>query len=434
MAETIKVMIVDDIAETREQLRKLLSFDPDIEVIAMVGSGEEAVETVEEALPDVILMDVNLPGIDGIVATSRVIEKVPTVQVVMLSVQGETDYLRRAMMAGARDYLTKPPSADEMIDAIRRAYKLKQQMGTGSLRTSGVETQEVAPDRGRGRSGVLEGKIITVYSPKGGTGCTTVAVNLAIALRRLLGAEAKVCLIDGSLQFGDVSIFMKLQATRTLTDLAPHAEDLDPDLLNTVMVPHGSGVRVLVAPESPEQAEIFREGGVEESGANRRFKAILDFARSEFDYVIVDTGHQVDDILLAVMDVNDLMLLVTRPVIPEIRGARLFVQLLQKLDYDLERLTLLINGVDNKRMGIQPEAIERAMMPALAHLPLDERTALRSANLGEPVMMKGGRTDLGQAISELAERIHERVHASPEDEDEEASQEAQRRSGLGRLL
>jgi pilus assembly protein CpaE len=349
----------------------------------------------------------------------------------MLSVQGETDYLRRAMMAGARDYLTKPPSADEMIDAIRRAYKLKQQMGTGPLRT-GAEVPQAMPERGQ--TGALEGKIITVYSPKGGTGCTTVAVNLAIALRKLLGAESKICLIDGSLQFGDVSIFMKLQATRTLTDLAPHAEDLDPDLLNTVMVSHGSGVKVLVAPESPEQAEIFREGGVEESGANRRFKAVLEFAQSEFDYVIVDTAHQVDEILLAMLDINDLLLLITRPVIPEIRGARLFVQLLHKLEYEVDRLTLLINGVDNKRMGIQPEAIERAMMPALAHLPLDERTALRSANLGEPVMVKGGRSDLGQAISELAEKVHERVHASPAEEEEEESQEKKRRSGLGRLL
>ena len=431
MPDTIKVMIVDDIAETREQLRKLLSFDPDIEVVAMLGSGEEAIEAVEDVHPDVIMMDVNLPGMDGIAATSKVIEKDPTVQVVMLSVQGETDYLRRAMMAGARDYLTKPPSADEMIDAIRRAHKLKQQMGTGPLR-AGVEMEESVPDKRRSRA--LNGKIVTVYSPKGGAGCTTLAVNLAIAMRRLLGSDSKVCLIDGSLQFGDVSIFMKLQATRTLADLAPHAEDLDPNLLNTVMVPHGSGVKVLVAPESPEQAEIFKEGGIEDSGANRRFKAIIDFARSEFDYVIVDTGHQVDDVLLAVMDVNDLLLLVTRPVIPEIRGARLFVQLLQKLEYDLDRLALLINGVDNKRMGIQPEAIERAMMPALAHLPLDERTALRSANLGEPVMMKGGRTDLGQAVTELAEKVHERVFASSSEEDEEAAEEPQRRAGLGRLL
>ncbi len=133
MADRIRVMIVDDIAETREQLRKLLSFDPDVEVVALASTGEEAVEIVSQAFPDVILMDINLPGIDGIAATAKVIEVIPTVQVIMLSVQGETDYLRRAMMAGARDYLTKPPGADELMDAIHRAYQLKQKMGTGPL-------------------------------------------------------------------------------------------------------------------------------------------------------------------------------------------------------------------------------------------------------------------------------------------------------------
>ncbi|MFN2284295.1 MAG: response regulator, partial [Anaerolineae bacterium] len=61
MADKIRVMIVDDIAETREQLRKLLSFDPDIEVIAMAGSGEEALKIITEVFPDVVLMDINLP-------------------------------------------------------------------------------------------------------------------------------------------------------------------------------------------------------------------------------------------------------------------------------------------------------------------------------------------------------------------------------------
>ncbi len=104
MADRIRVMIVDDIVETREQLRKLLSFDPDVEVVAMVATGEAAVSEVTRAMPDVILMDINLPGMDGIAATSKVIEIIPNVQVIMLSVQGETDYLRRAMMAGARDF------------------------------------------------------------------------------------------------------------------------------------------------------------------------------------------------------------------------------------------------------------------------------------------------------------------------------------------
>lgn len=89
--EKIRVMIVDDVAETREQLRKLLSFDADIQVVAMAGSGEEAVSTATNVQPDVVLMDINLPGMDGITATSKLLEVAPAAQVVMLSVQGESD-------------------------------------------------------------------------------------------------------------------------------------------------------------------------------------------------------------------------------------------------------------------------------------------------------------------------------------------------------
>lgn len=428
MAGKIRVMIVDDIAETREQLRKLLSFDPDIDVVAQAGSGEEAVEVIGDARPDVILMDINLPGMDGITATGKAVEVIPTVQVIMLSVQGETDYMRRAMMAGARDYLTKPPSADELLDAIHRAYQLRQKLGTGPLPSFGGQAQEqVAVAK------ATDAKIITIYSPKGGTGCTTLAVNLAIALQTLLGPETKTCLVDANLQFGDIAVFMKLQTTRTLADLAPHALDMDADLLKTILVPHTSGVQVLTAPAAPEQAEEFRNAGVEESGANTCLRTILEFARREFDYIIVDTAHQVDDVLLATLDVSDLMVIVTRPVIPEIRGARLFVELLQKLSYPMDNVALVINSVDNKRMGIQPEAIERAMMPALAHIPYDERTCLRAANYGEPFIIKNVRTPIGQATNTFATQIQNHFSQIAEEE-EPAVIETPKRSGLGRLL
>ena len=430
MAERIKVMIVDDIAETREQLRKLLSFDPEIDVVSMVGSGEEAIASMLDASPDVVLMDINLPGMDGIAATGKAIEISPTIQVIMLSVQGESDYMRRAMMAGARDYLTKPPGADELLDAIHRAYDLKQRMGPVASVTS-VGRREVSSSQ---PSRALDAKVITIYSPKGGTGCTTLAVNLAIALQNLLGNDSKVCLLDANLQFGDVSIFMKLQATRTLADLAPHVNDLDADLLKTVLFPHSSGVSVLVAPPTPEDAEIFNEDELAESGVNYKVKQILEFSRHQFDYIIIDTAHSVDNILLTAIDLSDLLLVVTRPVIPEIRGARLFLDLLHKLEYGMDKVALVINGVDNKRMGIQPEAIERAMMPALVHIPLDERTALRAANLGEPVMIKGSRTPLGQGCIDMANKVHEFFNTSVDEEVEPVVAEPQRRAGLGRLL
>jgi pilus assembly protein CpaE len=427
MANKIRVMIVDDIAETRDQLRKLLSFDPDIEVVAMAGSGEDALQNLKQVFPDVVLMDINLPGIDGIVTTSKVVEAMPTVQVIMLSVQGESDYMRRAMMAGARDYLTKPPSADELLDAIHRAYTLRQKMGTGPLTpVAGHAQATTTPAR------ATHAKIVTLYSPKGGTGCTTLAVNLAIALQMASGAESKVCLLDANLQFGDVAIFMKLQATRTIADLAPHAQDLDTDLLRGVLVSHATGVQILVAPAMPEDAEVFREGGVEDSGANKRLKAIVEFLRQEFDYVIIDTSHQVDDVVLATLDVSDLFLVVTRPVIPEIRGARQFIELLRKLSYTMDSVSLVINSVDNKRMGIQPEAIERAMMPAMIHIPYDERIALRAANYGEPLILKNARTPIGQAIVNLATEIQKYFVQTVEEVAPVG--EAQKRPGIGRLL
>jgi pilus assembly protein CpaE len=429
MADRIKVMIVDDIAETREQLRKLLSFDPEIDVVSMVGSGEEAVATMPVAVPDVILMDINLPGMDGIAATGKVIEINPAVQVIMLSVQGESDYMRRAMMAGARDYIAKPPGADELLDAIHRAYLLRQKIGpVGNVSANRAETPTMRS------SHALDAKIITVYSPKGGTGCTTLAVNLAIALQGLLGNDSKICLIDANLQFGDVSIFMKLQATRTLADIAPHIEDLDADLLRTILVRHSSGVNVMVAPPSPEEAELWREGERNDSGVNDHMKTLLEFTRQQFDYIIIDTAHQVDNILLTIIDSSDSLLVVTRPVIPEIRGARMFMDLLHKLEYGMEKVALIINSADTKRMGIQPEAIERAMMPALIHIPLDERTALRAANLGEPVLVKGSRTPLGQSLVDMANNVLEFFNNDVEEEKELVAAEPQRRTGLGRLL
>ena len=196
--EVIKVLITDDIAETRENLRKLLSFDTGIEVIGAAASGEEGLELAKEHHPDVILMDINMPGMDGITATERILKEVPTAQVVMLSVQGETDYLRRAMLAGARDFLTKPPSGDELMSTIRRVYE------TGKTRAMTMPAQPIGPaavlpEGGRPRR---QGDVVAVFSPKGGVGCTTIAVNLAVALQQMAGNRQKIALVDASVQFG----------------------------------------------------------------------------------------------------------------------------------------------------------------------------------------------------------------------------------------
>jgi len=124
---TIRVLIVDDIAETRDHLRKLFSFYPDIEVVGTARDGREGIELAKQYDPHIVLMDINMSGMDGITATRKLREEVPEALVIMLSVQGETDYLRRAMLAGARDFLTKPASGDELVSSIHRNYQMGQE-------------------------------------------------------------------------------------------------------------------------------------------------------------------------------------------------------------------------------------------------------------------------------------------------------------------
>ena len=120
----IRVLIVDDISETRENIRKLLQFESNVEVIGGARTGREAIEMADQYEPDVILMDINMPDMDGIQATERIRRKHSWVQIVILSVQGDPNYMRRAMLAGARDFLTKPPTIDELISAIHRAGEM----------------------------------------------------------------------------------------------------------------------------------------------------------------------------------------------------------------------------------------------------------------------------------------------------------------------
>jgi len=122
MADQIRVLVVDDIPETRDHLTKLLGFESDIDVVGSAASGQEALEMAARLSPDVILMDINMPDMDGIAATEQLSSAVPAAAVVMMSVQGEADYLRRSMLAGAREFLVKPFSSDELTASIRQVY------------------------------------------------------------------------------------------------------------------------------------------------------------------------------------------------------------------------------------------------------------------------------------------------------------------------
>src|SRR5918992_18504 len=172
----IRIIIVDDIPETREHLTKLLGFESDIEVVGTAASGAEALDVAARLAPDVVLMDINMPGMDGIATTEQLSSRVPTAAIVMMSVQGEADYLRRSMLAGAREFLVKPFSSDELSASIRQVYQRERdKIGRMVAPVAAAGTGRIDP------AAREPGRIVTVFSPKGGVGRTTLAVNMAVA-------------------------------------------------------------------------------------------------------------------------------------------------------------------------------------------------------------------------------------------------------------
>jgi pilus assembly protein CpaE len=370
--EMIRVLIVDDIPETRENLKKMLYFESDMEIVGTASTGEEAIDLSKQYKPHIVLMDINMPGLDGIAASEAITREVPYAQIVMMSVQSEADYLRRSMLAGARDFLTKPFTMDELISTVRRVYEMhaKHAAAQPAVQAAVPTTVSFKPEQ--------YGKVIAVYSPKGGVGCTTVAINLATMMCKL-EPEARVAVLDASMQFGDVGIFLNVRANRSIVDLVDNIDDLDPDLVaSTLITDDRSGLKALLAPPKPEMAELV---------SSEHLRLILDQMRRMFDYVVIDMGKRLQDLELSLFDVADRILLVIVPTLPAVKDARHFFEIMDALEYAADKTLLVLNRSDSST-GISARAIETNIKhEVFAEIPTDNRVVLHAINHGIPYVL-----------------------------------------------
>jgi pilus assembly protein CpaE len=404
----ITVIIVDDIAETRENIRKLLQFDPSIEVVGVAKTGEEGIKVAEDTMPDVVLMDINMPDMDGITATERIRAKLPATQIVILSVQSDSNYMRRAMLAGARDFLTKPPDVDELTSAIQRAgemaqqEKMKEATTLAAVQAVGVPgtSQQVLP-------GAYNGKILTIYGPKGGTGATTISANLAVALH---SEKTPVLVVDARLQFGDLTFFFNEQTKTNLTDLTARSDQLDPEVVDEVLIKHEeTGINILAGPPRPEQAEAV---------SGKHFVDVLKYLQRMFAYVIVDTGSGLDEVTLAAIEASDLVAVVTTQDIPSIKNIRLFLDLVDALGFPRQQVVLVMNRFD-KRRNVTPERVsDITKSKVVAVIPLEEKFVIPAMDRGTPFLIKTKSHPVSKSIFDLAQAVQERITELEEIEEE----------------
>ncbi|HZP97839.1 MAG TPA: response regulator [Candidatus Limnocylindria bacterium] len=388
--EKIRILIVDDIADTRENLAKLIGFEPDMEVAGTAGGGQEAVNLAKKERPHVILMDINMPDMDGITATEIISNTVPESPIIMMSVQGEQDYLRRSMLAGAREFLVKPFSADELINSIRHVHELEK---VRRARYAPIQAAAAAP--GAAPAARETGKIVTFFSPKGGVGRTTIATNLAVALHQT--TEKPVVLVDGSLPFGDIAVILNMSPkAKTLADLIGSFEQADADVVESILVQHSTGIKVLLAPPTPESTELI-------TGAN--IKHVLEILRERYAYIVVDTWPSFQEQVITMLDVADVILTLMTLEITSLKNVRVFMEIAEKLGYGDDKVQLVANRNDSSG-GIRASDVEASLGRKIPHtIVSDGRTLVLAVNRGVPFVTSNRDSQVSKDIFTLAAKL-----------------------------
>lgn len=118
----IRVLVVDDHELVRSGISRMLADNPDLDVIGQASSGEEAIELVREDRPDIVLMDIRMPGIGGLEATRRILRLDDSIRVIVVTACADDPYPSRVMQSGAQAYITKGADIQEMVRAIRKAH------------------------------------------------------------------------------------------------------------------------------------------------------------------------------------------------------------------------------------------------------------------------------------------------------------------------
>jgi len=380
----IKLVLADHNVRSRNTIKELLELDDVIDIVAEAATGTEVIEHIKTMEPQVVIMDLNLPEIDGLETTRYITLHYPRVSVIIISLNDEIDSIKRAMLAGAREYLVKPLSPAEIHRAVRQVAELNSKLPVGS----GSDAESLKKHVSNGN------QVISVFGTKGGVGKSVISTNLAVAAAKEY--RSRVGLIDLDIQFGDVSIMMNLNPRKTIAELAQESDVPGIDLLEQYLYER-NGVQILAAPNKPELAELVTPEQV---------KNVLSLARQSFNYTFLDTPSFIDDTTLVALESSDLILLIITLELPAIKNIKKGIEILRSLQL-LERARLILNRSSGVA-GIEPEDVERVLgLRIRAEVPSDGKLVVNSINQGIPFVKMSPRSPISRGILSIMKVVDE---------------------------
>jgi pilus assembly protein CpaE len=373
-----RILVVDD----DPNIQRLLTFTLKQEgyEVLIANDGADGVRQWQAEHPDLILLDVMLPKLDGYQVAAKVRQEEGSsshVPIIMLTAEADVEQKVRGLRAGADDYQVKPFHPAELLARIKSLL----------ARFAPKELLVGRPPMGR---------VFAFYGAKGGVGTTTISINAAIALHRELGR--RVVLVDGNLQFGDHRVFLDLGLDRKSIVDAVSATSIDAELLRNIVVRHDSGVDLLLAPPSPETAELV-------SAEQHHMAQLIDVLRGMYDYVLVDIDKRLDEMNLDVIGAADIMFVVMTADLSCLKNVRLVLETMTQLGVEKSKVQLVLNR-SNAFTGINVKNAEGALRRRIDYQIVNEyRGAISALNSGAPFLFTKADSLLGRSVLDFARQV-----------------------------
>lgn len=354
----IKIIIADDVLEMRELIDKMLKTSlVSYELIASCENGQEVIEVLKYKEADIVLMDINMPIMNGLEATDLIAQKYPQTNVIMMSVQHESEYLKKAMLAGAKAYIMKPVDLDELVDTIQKTY----------------ERYDYTSNNSKDLTASKKTRIISFFSGKGGVGKSVISVNVALMLA--VKFDQRVLVIDLDLQFGDISLILNKQSELTIKELFDESPITEYEALKPYLYKYKDNMDVLFAPRDPEAAEYI---------SSEQVRQIIELLKGYYDIIIFDTGVNYNEITLNALDASDQIIIITSMEVTSLKNTKMSLKVMQTLNYGQDKVKLVIN-MENQKYGVTRTNIEKAFnFDIISYVPEDVKTVRTSVNSGIP--------------------------------------------------
>ncbi len=330
----IRILLVDDDSAVREAIRSMIDQETDMTVVAEQDSLAGVMDSLRRYRPHILLLDINLPDGNGLSVVPDVVASFPSTGVIMISVQKDMDFLREAMRAGAKDYITKPFQSEDLAKTVRAVFGAAKQ------------------------SGLRETGIIGVWSCRGGAGGTAFSLSLADALG---SSDKDVAVIDGDLSFGDAAFYLDARPELTWVDWAREAAGERSAGIRFLTRTSTLSFGILAAPRNPAQAELIKPG---------MGTSFLRSVEQRLDFIVIDLPRSLSDMVLELAEACHTLWLLTDLSCSGIKNLCLLHTLLDQLRFPNDERAVVVNKVEKRNKG--EIARIQAEYPLRGLLPLDE--------------------------------------------------------------